>query len=101
MIPDNLTTWLTPAPIRAFLASSLMADPGHSRLVATEANGQLAFGHYRLDPATGRYLARSLDVLTLRAERIAAITAFARPGVFGRFGLSPDLLQPRSGRHQP
>jgi RNA polymerase sigma-70 factor (ECF subfamily) len=90
-----------PAPIRAFLASSLMADPGHSRLVATEANGQLAFGHYRLDPATGRYLARSLDVLTLRAERIAAITAFARPGVFGRFGLSPDLLQPRSGRHRP
>jgi hypothetical protein len=41
-----------------------MADPGHSRLVATEANGQLAFGHYRLDPATGRYLAHSLDVLT-------------------------------------
>jgi RNA polymerase sigma-70 factor (ECF subfamily) len=83
-----------PASIRAFLASSLMADPGHSRLVATGANGQLAFGHYRLDPATGRYLAHSLDVLTLRAGRVAEITAFARPGVFGRFGLSSDLLQP-------
>jgi ketosteroid isomerase-like protein len=90
-----------PASIRAFLASSLMADPGHSRLVAAGANGQLAFGHYRLDPATGRYLAHSLDVLTLRAERIAEITAFARPGVFGRFGLSSDLLQPRSGSHRP
>jgi hypothetical protein len=80
-----------PASIRTFLASSLMADPGHSRLVATEANGQLAFGHYRLDPATGRYLAHSLDVLTLCAERITEITAFVLPEAFGRFGLSSYL----------
>ena len=80
-----------PASIRAFLASSLMADPGHSRLVDTGANGQLAFGHYRLDPATGRYVAHSLDVLTLRAERITEITAFVQPGAFGRFGLSSYL----------
>jgi RNA polymerase sigma-70 factor (ECF subfamily) len=85
------------AQIGAFLAASLMAQPGHSRLVATRANGQLAFGHYRLDPATGRYLAHSLDVVTVRAERIAEITAFAQPGMFGRFGLSSRLLQARSG----
>jgi RNA polymerase sigma-70 factor, ECF subfamily len=88
-----------PASIRDLLASSIMADPGYSRLVATGANGQLAFGHYRLDPASGRYLPHSLDVLTLRAERIAEITAFVVPGVFGRFGLSSHLLQARSGSH--
>ena len=86
-----------PASIRTFLASSIMAQPGHSRLVATSANGQLAFGHYRLDPAAGRYQAHSLDILTVRAERIAEITAFVQPGMFGRFGLSPYLLAPRSG----
>jgi hypothetical protein len=86
-----------PASIRDFLVASIMAQPGHSRLVATRANGQLAFGHYRLDPATGRYLAHSLDILTLRAELIAEITAVVRPGAFGRFGLSSHLLQARSG----
>ena len=80
-----------PASIREFLATSIMAQPGHTRLVATQANGQLAFGHYRLDPATGRYHAHSLDLLTLRAERIAEITAFVQPGTFGRFGLCTHL----------
>ena len=87
-----------PASIREFLAASIMALPGHSRLVCTQANGQLAFGHYRLDPATGRYLAHSLDLLTLRAERIAEITAFVRPGTFGRFGLHTHL---EPGSHRP
>jgi len=68
-----------------------MAQPRHTRLVATRANGQLAFAHYRLDPATGRYHAHSLDLLTLRAERIAEITAFVQPGTFGRFGLCTHL----------
>ena len=68
-----------------------MAGPGHSRLIATRANGQLAFGHYRLDGTTGRYLAHSLDILTLRDHRIAEITAFVLPGLFGRFKLSSYL----------
>ena len=88
------------APIREFLAGSIMAQPGHSRLIATQANGQLAFGHYRLDPASGGYRAHSLDILTVRDERIAGITAFVLPGLFGRFGLSSHL-EPRSGSHQP
>jgi RNA polymerase sigma-70 factor, ECF subfamily len=77
------------ASIRDFLATSLMAEPGRSRLVETRANGQLAFGHYRLDESSGRYVAHSLDVLTLRDTRIAEITAFAMPDVFGRFHLEP------------
>jgi len=68
-----------------------MAGPGHSRLIATRANGPLAFGHYRLDGTTGRYLAHSLDILTLRDHRIAEITAFVLPGLFGRFKLSSYL----------
>jgi RNA polymerase sigma-70 factor, ECF subfamily len=93
--------FIGPASIRDFLAASLMAEPGRSRLVATRANGQLAFGHYRLDPATGRFLAHSLDILTVRAERIAEITAFVRPGVFRWLGLSSYLREPRSGSHRP
>ena len=89
------------AAVREFLATSIMAHPGHSRLVATRANGQLAFAHYRLDMATGRYLDHSLDVLTMRQEQIAEITAFVLPAVFGRFGLSSCLCEPRSGSHRP
>jgi RNA polymerase sigma-70 factor, ECF subfamily len=87
------------ASIREFLATSIMTRPDQSQLVATRANGQLAFGHYRLDPSTGRYAAQSLDILTLRAEAITEITAFAMPAAFGRFGLRPYLQRPRSGSH--
>jgi len=92
-LPERFTG---PAAIREFLATSLMACPGQSRLVATRANGQLAFGHYRLDGTTGRYLAHSLDILTLRDQRIAEITAFVLPGSFGRFTL-PSYLEPLPG----
>ncbi len=93
----SLLSWFTGrAAIREFLATSLMARPGHSRLIATRANGQLAFGHYRLDATTGRYLAHSLDVLTLREDQIAEIAAFVLPGSFGRFKLR-SYLEPLPG----
>jgi RNA polymerase sigma-70 factor (ECF subfamily) len=77
------------AAVRAFLATWPMAQAGRSRLIAARANGQLAFGHYRLDNASGRYLAHSIDVLTLRGTRIAEVTAFFLPDSFAPFGLSP------------
>jgi RNA polymerase sigma-70 factor (ECF subfamily) len=61
------------------------------RHVATRANGQPAVGCYSWDEARGAYVASVLDVLTLRGERIAAVTAFLDPGVFPRFGLPPEL----------
>jgi RNA polymerase sigma-70 factor (ECF subfamily) len=86
-----LPSWFAgAAAIRAFLATLPMTERDRSRLVATCANGQLAFGHYLLDGGKGRYLAHSVDVLTLRGSRIAVITAFKVPDLFRTFGLSPS-----------
>jgi RNA polymerase sigma-70 factor (ECF subfamily) len=57
------------------------------RHLATHANGQLAVGCYMWDDEAGRYAAQVIDVLTLRGDRIAAITAFVDAELFGRFGL--------------
>jgi RNA polymerase sigma-70 factor (TIGR02960 family) len=52
------------------------------RLVETRANGQPAFGSY---VGGERY---GIMVLTLRGERISAITGFTNPEVFDAFGLT-------------
>lgn len=62
------------------------------RYVPTRANGQLALGAYRLDPARGSYLPVALDVLTLRGSEIVDVTAFRDTAdVFSRFGLPSEL----------
>jgi RNA polymerase sigma-70 factor (ECF subfamily) len=60
------------------------------RLVPTRANGQPAFGCYL--PEAERATARpyGLMVLTLRGDRICAVTWFGDASVFPRFGLSPE-----------
>jgi RNA polymerase sigma-70 factor (TIGR02960 family) len=62
------------------------------RLVPTRANGQPAFGCYLRDPHGGRARAYGLMVLTLRGERVVAITGFPDTAVFRCFGL-PRTLQ--------
>jgi RNA polymerase sigma-70 factor, ECF subfamily len=57
------------------------------RHLATRANGQLAVGCYMWDDEAGAYAAQVIDVLTLRGDRISAITAFIDTGIFARFGL--------------
>ncbi len=52
----------------------------------TRANGQLAIGCYMWDEERGDYFAGAIDVLTLRGDRIAAVTAFLAPWLFERFG---------------
>jgi RNA polymerase sigma-70 factor, ECF subfamily len=59
------------------------------RHLPARANGQPAVGCYRWDAQTGSYRAAVLDVLTLDGARIAAVTGFVTPDIFGRFGL-PD-----------
>jgi RNA polymerase sigma-70 factor (ECF subfamily) len=76
---------------RAAIEAFLPANRGEWRLVPARANGQLAFGAYRRDPQTGVYRAAVLDVLTVRDERIADVTAFATPDIFPRFGLPAEL----------
>jgi RNA polymerase sigma-70 factor, ECF subfamily len=78
------TSWLMPGG----------APPG-LRYAPTRANGQLALGTYLIEPDTGSFLPIALDVLTLRGDLIAAVTAFRSPATFPRFDL-PDRL-PASG----
>jgi RNA polymerase sigma-70 factor (ECF subfamily) len=66
------------------------APPG-LRYLPARANGQPAVGAYALDRERRLFLPIALDVLTLRGEQIAAVTAFRTPTIFGRFGL-PDAL---------
>jgi RNA polymerase sigma-70 factor (ECF subfamily) len=61
------------------------------RLVPTRANGQPAFGCYLRDPHALVAHAYGLMVLTLRGNRIAAITGFPDTSVFRPFGLPRTL----------
>jgi RNA polymerase sigma-70 factor, ECF subfamily len=90
-MPPQPSWFAGTAAIRGFLAAWPMTQPDRSRLAATWANGQLAFGHYLLDSDKGRYLGHSLDVLTLRGTKIAAITAFVVPHLFGSFRLTLSI----------
>jgi RNA polymerase sigma-70 factor (ECF subfamily) len=65
--------------------------PPRLRYEQTCANGQPAVGTYLLDEETGTYVAIALDVLSLRGELIADVTAFRTPAIFPRFGL-PERL---------
>jgi RNA polymerase sigma-70 factor (ECF subfamily) len=55
------------------------------------ASGQLALGCYVWSAQEQSYTAAVLDVLTLRGDRIAEVTAFVTPRLFARFDL-PDRL---------
>jgi RNA polymerase sigma-70 factor (ECF subfamily) len=61
------------------------------RHVPTHANGQVAVGCYPWNEQRGCYVAEVIDVLTLRGEQIAQITAFIDNEVFARFGLPTEL----------
>jgi RNA polymerase sigma-70 factor (ECF subfamily) len=61
------------------------------RHVPARASGQLAVGCYTWDAERARYLPEALDVLTLRGDRVAGITAFRNTAIFPRFGLPAEL----------
>ncbi|MGI8332680.1 sigma-70 family RNA polymerase sigma factor [Actinomadura scrupuli] len=64
---------------------------GAWRHLPASAIAQPAVGGYRWDDDAGAYLGWSINVLTLRGERIAEITSFVGRGHFARFGL-PTVL---------
>jgi RNA polymerase sigma-70 factor (ECF subfamily) len=79
--------------VAAFLRSHVLASENRWRLVPARANGQLAFGNYRLDEERRIFLPRSISVLTLDGEEIAEITTFLGPELLSSFGL-PDEVPP-------
>jgi RNA polymerase sigma-70 factor (TIGR02960 family) len=65
-----------------------------SRLLETRANGQPAYGVYRIDPASGLARPTGLLVLSLTGRQIAALTWFVGPEPQALFGLPSDPSAP-------
>ena len=72
-------------PVSAFLTGSPFKE--RWRHVPTRVNGQLAVGCYIWDAERGDFGAGVIDVLTVRGDRIAEVTAFIGGERFPRFGL--------------
>jgi RNA polymerase sigma-70 factor (ECF subfamily) len=95
MLTEDATIAMPPTPtwyrgrdaIAAFYAAEPMAAGVRWRHIPTRANGQLAIGCYLWDEQEGNYRAQTLDVLTLRGDRIAAVTAFIGAGFVRDLGL--------------
>jgi RNA polymerase sigma-70 factor (ECF subfamily) len=60
------------------------------RMVATAANGQPAFGLYMRD-LDGVHRAFHLQVVALRGDRVAHVSAFFDVSLFDAFGLPREL----------
>ncbi|MFF5111898.1 sigma-70 family RNA polymerase sigma factor [Streptosporangium sp. NPDC000509] len=64
---------------------------GSWRHLPVGANGQPGVGCYLWDEGAAAHLAWSINVFTLRGDRIAGITSFVDPGHFAAFGLPASL----------
>ena len=75
--------------VRGFL--SLGPIPERWRHIPTHANGQAAVGCYMWEEDAGAYRYFCVDVLTLRGDKIADVTAFIDPEGYERFGLPAEV----------
>jgi RNA polymerase sigma-70 factor (ECF subfamily) len=97
LLTEDATWSMPPLPqwyrgrdaIAGFLANGPYTVEWRHR--AGHANGQLAVGAYRREGQHGTYVAYALDVLELRGDRIAAITAFLDGSQFPAFGLPAEV----------
>ena len=95
MLTDDATIAMPPMPtwyrgrdaVAAFLQRYPLAPGMRWRVVPVAASGQPAFAFYLWQADTGRFVAHSIEVLTLDGPRIAGLTAFLAPEAFERFGL--------------
>jgi RNA polymerase sigma-70 factor, ECF subfamily len=99
LLAEDATWSMPPCPMwfRGDALTAFLAEyPGRERWrhVPARANGQLAIGCYMWDHERDGFYAAVLDVLTLRGDRIAAVTAFLAPWVFKRFGDVPGHMTP-------
>jgi RNA polymerase sigma-70 factor (TIGR02960 family) len=76
------------AAIAAFLRTRCLRD---TRMVATRANGQPAFGYYQPDRHAGVHRIAGILVLTVGADGITALTRFGDTSVLPYFGLPRRL----------
>jgi RNA polymerase sigma-70 factor (TIGR02960 family) len=93
-MPPEPYEYQGPDAIRALLHNMEVRRGVPMRLVPTRANTQPAFGCYVPSPQTDIARAYGLFVLTLRGDRISAVTRFTDSSVFPLFGL-PRILRGR------
>jgi len=65
------------------------------RVLPSHANGQVGFATYRVSEETCTYHWHSMEVITLRGDRIAEIIAFIDPESFTHFGMPATLDGPQ------
>jgi len=96
-----MATWYSGiAAVRVFLeefafaktwdGSRFTAGQRVVRLVPARANGQIAFGAYKLDDST-TFRPYTLQVLFLRGDRIQEIAGFVTPDLFRHFDLPAEI----------
>ena len=88
-MPPFASWYQGPEQIGRLVGTHCPAVPGEMRLVPTQANGQPAYALYRR--VAGRWEAFQLQVVTLRAGRIAHVVAFFDLDLFDTFGLPREL----------
>ena len=96
LLTEDATWSMPPCPmwfrgletVAAFLSEYPLNE--RWRHIPTRANGQVAVGCYMWDG--DRYAAAVLDVLTLRGDKVADVTAFLAPWVFRRFGEADGFM---------
>lgn len=98
LLTDDVWLTMPPLPLEyqgrdlagEFFASVAFSPGRTYRMVPTRANGQPAFGMYVSDPHAAVARANGLLVVTLRHDRISALTRF-EPGVMPFFGFPRTL----------
>ena len=92
-MPPNAEWFRGREAIREFLPRGPLSIP--RRFVRAHANGQLAFGTYKL--IDGEWLPNAIHVITLDdAGEITDAVAFLDPTLFERFGLATSVSSPRN-----
>jgi RNA polymerase sigma-70 factor, ECF subfamily len=92
-MPPWLQWFIGPEAIGTFFAMAWKTCHG-LRLVPMTANGQPAFAVYERNVADGTWDAQSIHVLTLKGDKISALTLFLDPHLFLAFALAPILTDP-------
>jgi RNA polymerase sigma-70 factor (ECF subfamily) len=77
------------AAVERFLTERVFATAW--RLAPIRANGQLAVACYQQDPDDHRFRLAAINILGVRAGRIAELAGFLDPDVRRRFGLPEEL----------
>jgi RNA polymerase sigma-70 factor, ECF subfamily len=99
LLTEDVTWSMPPLPhwyagraaVTDFATRIPLASCGSWRHLPTSANGQPAVASYLRDTTSDAHLAWAINVLTLRDDRIAEITAFIDRAHFAAFGLPESL----------